>query len=231
MALKRKIDKETFESLEEIQRGFYVEKDGAYLLDLDDEDTGALLRAKEHEKEARKKVEAEAKALREKLQALEDDGIRKRGDVEALDKSWQEKYSKALTEVESKYGTLKNSIRKQLLDTHARAIAVEISNAPSLMSKAILERLDVDFDAESGPALRILDQTGKPSALTLDELKKEFVANKEYAPIIIGSKASGGSATSTSFKASGASDATPNKPLSRMSPTELKALIDSKGEK
>lgn len=230
MTLKRKIDKEAFEALNPSLKALYVEKDGVFHLDMEDEDAGALLRAKEHEKESRKKAESEAKALREKLAQLEEDGMRKRGDVEALDKSWAEKHSKAIQEIESKHLNLKNSIRKQLLETQARAIASEISTTPSLMAKAIMERLDVDFDAENGPALRILDNTGKPSALSLDELKQEYVANKEYAPIIIGSKASGGSATNKSFKpASGSQEA--SKPLTQMSPSELAAHIKStKGE-
>jgi len=230
MALKRKIDKESFETLDENKKVFYVEKGDHFELDMEDEDAGALIRAKEHEKEARKKVEAEAKALRERLAALEENDMRKRGDVEALEKSWSEKHSKAIQEAEAKAEGIKKAVRRQLLDTQAKALASEISTVPSLMSKAILERLDVDFDGENGPSLRVLDQTGKPSALTLEELKGEFVANKDFASIIIGSKASGGSATNPTNQTP-VGTPNQNKPLARLSPSELKAHLESKGVK
>jgi hypothetical protein len=229
MALKRKITKEGFDELDETKQSFYVEKDGNYFLDMEDEDTGALLRAKEHEKENRVKAEKEAKALRDRLAQIEEDGLRKRGDVEALEKSWNEKHSSVIQEMESRNAALKNSVKKQILESKADALASKLSMSPSLLKRAILERLEVDFDSESGPALRILDVNGKPSATTFDELEKEILANKEYAPILYGSKASGGGATSKSVLASGAPDK-PNKPLSRMSPIELTEYLKSKGE-
>lgn len=40
----------------------------------------------------------------------------------------------------------------------------------------------------------VLDQQGKLSAATLDELKAEFANDTAFAPLIAGSKASGGGA-------------------------------------
>ena len=51
-------------------------------------------------------------------------------------------------------------------------------------------RISTEFDG-SNPVHRILDGSGKPSAMSVDDLKKEILANKELAPILKGSKASG----------------------------------------
>lgn len=42
--------------------------------------------------------------------------------------------------------------------------------------------------------VRILDKDGKPSALNMDDLKKEVLGSKALAPLLSGSKASGGGA-------------------------------------
>ena len=41
----------------------------------------------------------------------------------------------------------------------------------------------------------VIGQDGKPSALTIDELKAEFTSNPAFAPVIAGSKATGGGAS------------------------------------
>ena len=86
---KKKISKAGFEKLADHLKTEYVERGDNYILDLEGDD--ALERAKEHERELRKAAEAEAKQLKEKLAQLDDEGMRKRGDIEALDKSWGEK--------------------------------------------------------------------------------------------------------------------------------------------
>ena len=45
------------------------------------------------------------------------------------------------------------------------------------------------------PTVVVLDANGKPSAATLEELKAEFVNDPAFAPLIVGSKASGSGAS------------------------------------
>ena len=45
------------------------------------------------------------------------------------------------------------------------------------------------------PVTVVLGQDGKPSALTIDDLKSELTANQAFAPIIAASKAAGGGAS------------------------------------
>jgi hypothetical protein len=57
----------------------------------------------------------------------------------------------------------------------------------------IERRLSVE-QRDGKPVVVVLDQQGKLSAATLDELKAEFANDTAFAPLIAGSKASGGGA-------------------------------------
>ena len=41
------------------------------------------------------------------------------------------------------------------------------------------------------PIVRVLDANGKPSAMSIEDLEKEISANKAFAPLLVGSNASG----------------------------------------
>ena len=195
MALKFKVSKEDHGKLEEWMQKLYIEDgNGGFRLDVDSEgDTGALKRAKDREVQLRKEAEARALEAEEKLEALNDGDIKKRGDVDALDKSWQSKHEKTVSEYQAKIDKFMKSTEKNLREGTARTVAAKISTAPDLLHPHLLSRLAVDYDGDE-PKLRVLDQNGQPSAMTLDELSAEFVANKNYAAIMVASKASGGGA-------------------------------------
>lgn len=226
MAIKKKVSAEEYAKLADHLKALYAEKEGEYILDVDgDEDTGALKRAKEHEKEQRKAAELKAKELEEKLAKMDEDGLRKRGDVEALDKSWGEKFAAREKELSEALGKKDSYIKTALVDNVARDIAHKISTSPSLIMPHIKARLVADLEGES-PTTRILGVDGKISALTVDDLTKEFISNKEFAPIIVGSKASGSSATHGNIGPSGAQGGQkPN--LATMKPAELAAYIEA----
>lgn len=192
MALKKKLSKEDYEKLSAHLKTEYIEDGEGYKLDIDgDEDTGALKRAKDREAQLRKEAEKELKEAREKLAEIEGNDARKNGDIKTLEKSWSDKHESIKTEYEGKIGKLTSFISTALVDNVALQIASEISTAPKLLIPHIKARLAADFDGET-PSTRVLDAAGKPSALKIDELKQEFVANKDFASIIIASKASGG---------------------------------------
>lgn len=231
MALKKKITKEQFEKLSELLKAEYVEKDGEYVLDIDgEEDTGALKRAKDREVQLRKDAETKARELEERLNAIEGDDARKKGDIQTLEKSWQKKVSETEAQYKARIDKLTGYTTKTLIDGTAGQIAGKISKVPGLMARAIRDRMTVDFDGDE-PTLRILDAQGKPSALTLDELQAEFVANPEYADIIIGTKASGGGTAKDGRQTVGSAafsgDGKPRN-LASMNPKELAELISQK---
>lgn len=229
MALKKKLSKEEHAKLSDALKAEYVEDGDGFRLDVDgDEDTGALKRAKDRESQLRRDAEKEAKELREKLEGIEGDDARKKGDIATLEKSWQKKLDDQKAEYEGKVSKLTSHTTKSLVDNVALSIASKISNAPALILPHIRARLQADFEGDE-PKTRVLDKDGKPSALSVDELSAEFVANKDFAAIITASKASGGAGKS-SQNGGGA----PNNPgnsgnqtadLSKMSPQALAAHL------
>ena len=229
MALKKKLSKEEHAKLSDALKAEYVEDGDGFRLDVDgDEDTGALKRAKDRESQLRRDAEKEAKELREKLEGIEGDDARKKGDIATLEKSWQRKLDDQKAEYEGKVSKLTSHTTKSLVDNVALSIASKISNAPALILPHIRARLQADFEGDE-PKTRVLDKDGKPSALSVDELSAEFVANKDFAAIITASKASVGAGKS-SQNGGGA----PNNPgnsgnqtadLSKMSPQALAAHL------
>lgn len=201
MALKQKIDKATYDALAEPLKAEYKAQGMDYVLDLEGyEDPAELKRAKDREAQKAKDEKARADLAEQRAATAEaalneegEAGARKRGDIATLERSWQGKIDAAKAEGATAVGKLKATLVKTLADGGAQALAASLSESPSVLLPHIRSRLTVDFDGEE-PALRVLGADGKPSALTVDELGKEFVANSDFAGIITGSKAAGGGA-------------------------------------
>lgn len=138
----------------------------------------------------RKRKESEAAARK-----AAEEAARKSGDVESLEKSWREKLETAQAERDAEIQRLNGSLTKVMVDNVATNIANELAlqGSANVLLPHVRGRLAVDF-VDGNPITRVLGPDGKPSAATLDELKAEFAANEAFAPIIAGSKASGGGA-------------------------------------
>ena len=235
MALKKKLTKAEYEKLSEHIKAEYIEDGDGFRLDIDgDEDTGALKRAKDREAQLRREAETKLREAQEQLDALGNDDARKKGDIETLEKKWKgdldvEKAAhKATTE------KFQNAFKKSLIDAKATEIATKISKVPSLLSRVIRDRLTVDFDGDE-PTTRVIGADGKvDEKLTLDDLTKELVANKEYADIIIASKASGGAAKTTQNGGGAANNPGHNghetADYASMKPSDLAAAMKEKVE-
>ena len=192
MALKKKLTKEEHSKLPDHLKAEYIEDGDGFRLDIDgDEDTGALKRAKDREAQLRREAETKLREAQEQLDALGNDDARKKGDIQTLEKSWQKKLEDQKSEYEGKVSKLTAHTTKTLVDNVATQIATKISNAPALLLPHIKSRLQADFEGEA-PVTRVLDKDGKVSAMTVEELAAEFVANKDFSAIITASKASGG---------------------------------------
>ncbi len=231
MALKRKISKEAYDKLSDELKAEYVEKDGDYVLDLDgDEDTGALKRAKDRESQLRREAEKRAKEAEDRLADLEGDDARKRGDIETLEKSWKKKHEDTENSYKDRLTKKDAFIKNTLVDSVAKDIAHKISTSPSLIMPHIKSRLMADLEGDN-PSTKVLDANGQPSAMTIAELEQEFVANKDFSAIIIGSKASGSGTSKDGQNKSTRVGATDNdgKPvqLSGLSPKELAEHVKS----
>lgn len=222
MALKKKLTKEEYSKLSEHIKAEYIEDGDGFRLDIDgDEDTGALKRAKDREAQLRRDAEAKLREAQEELDRINGDDARKKGDIATLEKSWQKKLEDQKAEYEGKLGKLTSHTKTQLVDNVAQQIASKISNAPALLLPHIKARLAADFEGDA-PVTRILDKDGKPSAMTIEELSAEFVANKDFSAIITASKASGGAGKPSNSNGGGAPNNS-DKPadLASMNPAQL----------
>lgn len=181
-------------------------EDGKFTLDVEGgEDTGALKRAKDHEKNLRVAAEARVTELQGQVEAItaeRDTAISERDaakadkgkDTQALEASWQAKVDAANQKLESTQSELTREIERLLVTNTASSLAHEISTVPELLSDVIAKRLKVEKGADGQYFTRVLDAAGAPSASNLDALKKELLANEKYAAIIISGKGSGGGA-------------------------------------
>jgi hypothetical protein len=235
MALKATLA--NLEGLDEGTKKLYSQGEKGFVLDLDGIDdhpsVGALRRAKDHEKEARKKATEEANT---RIAALESEregflkGAIPKGDVDKLELSYKEKLSKRDLEAKAEADGLRGTLSTLLVDNVATSLAASLAKDPSLTPRFIPHiRGRLRAEIVDGQAVtRVLDKDGKPSALTVDELKAEFVANPAFAPIIVGSKATGSGAEGG--HGSGGARSTKKVDYSKASAADIAADIKAKKE-
>jgi DNA repair exonuclease SbcCD ATPase subunit len=203
MALKAILD--TLDGLSEHIAALYKKgEDGKFHLDLeggDDNNDLERVRAKKAEAEKhRKEAEKKAKDLADKLAEMEAQleelrtgESRKKGDVDALEKSYKEKITKLENDYKAQLQARDASLQTLLVDNVATSLAAKISTKPNVILPHIRSRLRVET-VDGKPTTRVLDKDGQLSALTLEELEKDFLASDDFAPIIVGSKAKGSGA-------------------------------------
>lgn len=198
MSLKFEVD--TVEGLDAPIAGLYEKTEGGkYRLKVEGiEDTTGLKRQRDELLSEKKAAAQRAKEAEEAARIAAEEAARKSGDVSALEKSWQEKYAKGIGEKDSELSALRGSLNKMLVDNVAVSLANELAvqGSAAILIPHIKARLDVDTSGGE-PKTIVLGADGKRSALTIDELKAEIAANQAFAPVLAGSKATGGGASGT----------------------------------
>lgn len=197
--------RESLDGLDEPLHALYAQKDGAYFLNVsgvvsEDELTGikanrdALLAEKKEQQ--RLAQEAESERLRIEREANEE-AARKAGDWQALEDSYKTKLSEKEAEFLAQSDTLRKQVYKLTVGDQALKLASEISkpHAQGILTRFIEERLTLD---ESG-VVRVLDLQGKPSAMTIEDLKTEFKDNAMFQDIVVVNNSTGGGATGGGF--------------------------------
>jgi len=190
----------SLDDVDEKYRDLYSEVDGGFEVEV--KGVAEMKRGKDREKERATAAEQRARDAEERLAALEakleadgDDSARKKGDTEALEKSWQAKLAKREAELLGDLDSMGRSLENVLVKSTAQSLAAEmaVEGSARVLQKHIQDRLAVDMrDGERVTV--VLGEDGKPSALTLDDLRKEISSDKAFAPLIIGSRASGSGA-------------------------------------
>lgn len=239
MALKRKLTSDEYTKLSDAVKAEYKKDGDNYVLDIDgesaDDSPDALRRARDREKEEAKAAKAERDRLKAEMDELKGNDARKNGDVKTLDESWKAKMKETTDAHKSETAKLTGMLDTQLRQNVAKELASKISNAPSLLMPHILPRIKVDLTGDT-PVTKILDANGQISALTLEDLQKELVTNKEFAPIIVANRGSGsggaGGANPPNSQSrfggagTGGSQEAPN--LLKVAPSDLVAVIEAR---
>lgn len=192
MKRKLKITKEQYDALDDAGKAFYVEDGkGGYRIDVDDSEVAEeMRRGRDREKLRADDAERKAQDLETRLSALEGDDARKRGDIATIERSWQTKLDAQKADSEKTITGLKSKLENVMIDSAVDAMAHEIFVKPGRDARLIRDRVYIDYDGDT-PIVRVRDKEGKASALTLDDLKRETLDNKDYADILVGSKATG----------------------------------------
>ena len=198
-----KFQLDTLDGVDDTVRALYTEKDGKFVLGIEGlpqpEDVSGLkskvqelLDEKKAADKARKDAEDQARLERE-------ENARKSGNVEELEKSWTEKFNRREAELNGMLEQERGTLSTQIRDLTVGRTATDIASALAIpgSAKALLPHIERRLSVEQRdgkPVVVVLDQQGKLSAATLDELKAEFANDTAFAPLIAGSKASGGGA-------------------------------------
>ena len=228
MALKLTVD--SLDGLDDSVKSLYKEDNGKFRLDLDGyEDTTGLKAQRDALLNEKKEAQRKTKEAEEAAKTLAEESARKNGDVAALEKSWQEK----LAATELNYKNLNESLTKQIhgltVGQTATKLAAElaISGSADVLLPHIQSRLTVEIK-DGAPSVRVLDLQGKPTAMTVDELKQEFISNKAFAPLIAASKATGGGASGSG--GGGAAKTMKRDQFETMNPVQKMDFIKSGGK-
>ena len=198
-----KFQLDTLDGVDDTVRALYTEKDGKFVLGIEGlpqpEDVSGLkskvqelLDEKKAADKARKDAEDQARLERE-------ENARKSGNVEELERSWTEKFNRREAELNGMLEQERGTLSTQIRDLTVGRTATDIASALAIpgSAKALLPHIERRLSVEQRdgkPVVVVLDQQGKLSAATLDELKAEFANDTAFAPLIAGSKASGGGA-------------------------------------
>jgi hypothetical protein len=169
----------------------------------------------------------EKKTEQQKRREAADEAARKAGDIEALDKSWREKFEAREAElgaqVQERDGWIRQSVRDTVAERLANSLAIE--GSAELLLPQIRDRLGVEI-RDGKPTTVVLDEDGKPSAKTIEELGKEIAARAANAPIIVASKSTGGGAKGG--RGPGGAGSRPSEP-SKMTTDQKSAYIKENG--
>ncbi|XAZ48327.1 hypothetical protein AAHB44_17665 [Pseudomonas simiae] len=198
-----KFQLDTLEGVDEAVRALYTEKDGKFLLGIEglpqQEDVSGLKNKVDELLGEKKLAEKKAREAEELARTEREEAARKSGNVEELEKSWSEKYNRREAELNGMLEQERGTLSSQIRDLTVGRTATDIASALAIpgSAKALLPHIERRLSVEQRdgkPVVVVLDQQGKLSAATLDELKAEFANDTAFAPLIAGSKASGGGA-------------------------------------
>jgi hypothetical protein len=139
----------------------------------------------------RELLEEKAKAKQAAEQAALETA-KKSGDLEALETSWRQKLESTQGDAQQRIRDLEQMITRITSGAEARKLAADLAlpGHSDLLLPHIERRLSTEV-RDGKPEIRVLDKDGKPTAMSLDDLRKEIETTPVFAPILSGSRANG----------------------------------------
>ena len=197
MTLQYELEK--LDDLDETTQQFYEQADdGKYRLKVEgvptQPDPEAEKLKEEVERYKKKHAEAEKHRKDQEKAAREaaEKAAKNSGDLEALEKSWQEKLDNSLAEKDQELTKYQQMVSQMTVGSTATSLAAELFGEDAETLKYLVEKR-LSYEVKEGaPQVRVLDENGQLSAMTLDDLKNEFKNSKRLAKFVVGSRASGG---------------------------------------
>ncbi len=202
--LKLELDK--LDGLDDSVKSFYEEKDGKFRLKVDGvPDVSGRKNKVDQLLTEKKEADRKAKEAAEAAEAERQAALAKSGDIDALRQSYEAKLTKREKELMEQLTGLQSQVHGLTVGQTAMAVAVELAmdGSSDVLLPHVKQRLSMEI-VDGQAVTRVLDKAGKPSAMTIEELKTEFAANPAFAPIIKASKAAGGGASGGNNSGGGA---------------------------
>lgn len=193
---------DSLENIDESLQGLYEQTDTGYQLKVtgipepEKEDLSGLKNKVDELLREKKAASQKAREAAEEAEAARLEAAKKGNDTEALDKSWQEKFNAREIELKKELEELSGTLVKLTSGQTATKIAAEIAvqGSADVLLPHLERRLRTEF-RDGSPVTVVLDKDGKPSAMSIDELKAEFQNSAAFAPLIVGTKANGAGRT------------------------------------
>ena len=143
----------------------------------------------------KKTAKADADAAIAKAVKAAEEKARNDGDFEAMDESWKKKYAKLEADNKTASDTTAAAINKLTAGATVKdiAAAMALKGSEGIFEQIIKGRVGVEM-RDGAAIVQILDKSGKPSAATVDDFKKELSEDAALKPLLSGSQGSGGGA-------------------------------------
>lgn len=188
MALKRKIDTTTYNTLTDVLKAEYKAEGNGYVLDTDD--ATELIAARDREKANHKTEKERADKLQAAVDAAAAEAAKGNPDKEKI--ITLEAEVARLKPLAENLPKREAYINELLGNTEARAIATRVfgENNADAMLHHVTSRLHVDLTGDK-PKVVINDKDGKPTTLAAADLEKDLKADTRFSGIVVASKASG----------------------------------------
>ena len=182
-------------SLDDVPEAFHGEyaQDGdGYVLQTEGDHPGieAMRRARDNEKESHKATKQRIKELETEMDNMRTQLATSTGNSDNVHKSWEKKFNDKCAEYDGIINGLNGSLSNLTVGQAAKQVA-DIFLSPRLGEREARARLTTEM-VDGVPTVRVLDKDGKPGAMSLDDLIKEFRADKDLAPSLKGTSGSGG---------------------------------------